>query len=276
MASSWIKYDDFLKTYGTHLVTKVHYGARITQWTFAKFTDGYSEHQLNVRSCADFAGPTEVGKLDLKACFGITTETAKQSLHYEMSYNLDILGGTDATRNALRSNRTKDTINKFLNEGREANTPIDYRYEPIWDILMTKFHRDPKRHAIALNLQQYYEGYKDFGCTLIQVPQGEIRNVQLRSFRRGRFSTKLMPTYECHLYKEGCYSNQDCHIGGSGFVTYCYGHGCVEYVPASYGNKATGVKDSVWLAQALCRWLTGTSMHNRLWNFSILTIKSLG
>ena len=46
LESSWIQYENFLKTYGTHLVSKVNYGAKITQWTFAKREKKYSESQI--------------------------------------------------------------------------------------------------------------------------------------------------------------------------------------------------------------------------------------
>ena len=241
LASSWIQYENFLKTYGTHLVSEIHYGARMTQWTFAKKEHKYSSFQLNVRSCADFEGPTQVGKLDLEACAGFTGEEAKESLRLEMSRNLDLLGGTDETRNALRRNRSQELITKFLNEGRNEKSPIDYTYTAIWEILMMKFRGDPRRHAIAMNMQQYYEGFKDFGCSLIEGKMGELKNKPLRQFRHGRFSTKGVPSYECHLEKEGCHNDEDCHIGGAGSVTYCYGHSCVEYLPASMGSKAKDV-----------------------------------
>ena len=242
MESSWIQYENFLKTYGTHLVSKVNYGAKITQWTFAKREKKYSEFQLKVKSCADFGGMTNAGQLTVDACAGVTTKDISTSNHYEMSFNLDILGGTDETRNRLRQTRSQELITKLLTEGREARSPVDYSYIAIWEILMLKFYNDPKRKAIAVNMQQYYEGFKDFGCSLIKEDSGRLKNTPLRSFRLSRFSTPEYPSYECKLERQGCHSDSDCHIGGAGSVTYCYGSSCVEYVPHKFGSKATGVK----------------------------------
>ena len=242
LESSWIQYDNFLKIYGTHLVSKVNYGAKITQWTFAKKKNRYTNFQLKVKSCADFGGITSAGKFSVDACAGVTTQDISDSKHYDMSFSLDILGGTDKTRNLLRQKRSQELITKLLTEGRAARTPVAYSYIAIWEILMLKFYNNPKRRAVAINMQQYYEGFKDFGCSLIQEVDGRLKNTPLRSFRLSRFSKPDFPSYECRLERQGCHSDSDCHIGGAGSVTYCYGSSCVEYVSPSFGSKATGAK----------------------------------
>ena len=240
---SWIQYKNFLKTYGTHIISKVHYGAKLTQWTFAKREYMCTDYQYYIRTCVNFEGITEVGKLGIKPCVGVSTEESEESLRLDMTSYLDLLGGMDQTRNALRHDRSKELITKFLaDEGRNNRTPVDYKYTPIWKILMLNFYDNPKRHAIALNMLQYYKGFLDFGCSLIQVNEGSLHYTSLRSFVHSRFSTKEMPTYECLLEQEGCHSDADCHLGPFRVVTYCYGLSCVEYVSPSFGSKATDIK----------------------------------
>ena len=240
--SSWIDYHIFLKTYGTHFVVKVHHGARITQWSFAKLETKYTDYELKVRSCADFEGLSQFGNLKLNPCAGVSKEQAEESMDLDMTSNLSLLGGTDKTRNLLRMTRSQELITEFLNEGRELKTPLDYSYFAIWDVLMLKFYNEPKRRAIALNMKQYYEGLKEFGCSFIKGKMGVLKDKPLRSFRLKRIDHKEIPFYECRLERQGCHSDADCHIGGAGSVTYCYGPSCVEYVPPPFGSTAEFVK----------------------------------
>ena len=50
-----------------------------------------------------------------------------------------------------------------------------------------------------------------------------------------------MPIFQCVLINKGCHSDYDCHIGGGGFVTYCYGSSCYDYKSPSFGKKAKNV-----------------------------------
>ena len=238
---SWVDYDNFLKTYGSHFAYKIHYGARITQWTFAKKEYNYDDFHLTVRSCANFAGLSPVGKLKVNACAGVTDKEAEESVRLQMTSYLDILGGTDETRNQLRMERNQKLITKFLNEGREVKTLVKYSYMAIWDVLMQKFSNHPTRRAIAFNMKQYYEGLGDFGCSLIQADQGDIKGKPLCIFRLIKIDPKGIPLCECRLERQGCHTDADCHIGGAG-VTYCHGPSCVEYVSPPFGSKAKLVR----------------------------------
>ena len=62
---------------------------------------------MNIRSCADFAGPTNVGNLNISAvCVGITQDQVREVMSLEMSSNLELRGGSDETRNQLRISRS--------------------------------------------------------------------------------------------------------------------------------------------------------------------------
>ena len=84
VATSWTKYQHFLHAYGSHVVTHTFYGASIKQWTFSRKEEKYTQEQMNIRSCADFAGTTTVCNLNISsACIDITQDQveAVKDLH---------------------------------------------------------------------------------------------------------------------------------------------------------------------------------------------------
>ena len=239
--TSWVLYHDFLTDYGSHVVTQTYYGSSLKHWTFSRKDKKYTQEQINLKSCVDFEGPTNVGQLNVTACAGVTHEQVKKVMNLEMSSNLELHGGSDETRNQLQQKGpSTELITKFLNEGRKLESPVKYKYTPIWDILRWKYSADPRdrRYAIALNLEQYYMGFLDFGCSLLP-PSGE--GLLLRRFKFSLFSSELIPHYVCELEKEGCHSDNDCQAGWF-FHSFCSGPTCVEHVPASPSTKADSAK----------------------------------
>ena len=145
---------------------------------------------------------------------------------------LELRGASDVTRNLLLNsrNRTNELITKFLNEGRDLETAFNYNYEEIWDILQMKLKPTDRKFVRARNLEQYYKGYRDFGCTLIEVRGLKLRRFQFKSIKENQ-------NYVCVLEREGCHSDADCNKG-LGFQTFCYGPTCVEHLPPHHGSKA--------------------------------------
>ena len=82
------------------------------------------------------------------------------------SYVLEIKGGNDEIRNKFRTNKTPQLLEQILNEGPKLSSPVRYKYKPIWDIKLMAFYNGTTRPAIAMNLMQYYYGFKDFCCSL--------------------------------------------------------------------------------------------------------------
>ena len=231
LSQSWEQYETFLNEYGSHFLVEVLFGASVRQWTFAKLSSLYELHEILVKACFDLGGSI----LELNLCLGISEEEYEKYKDIEASNSLNIRGGKDETRNAFRNNRTRELLDQILNEGRNMSSPVGYKYKPVWDVLMIKFQGDPKRKAVAMNLKQYYYGFKDFGCE----PQMN-GNTKLRSFEYSTQSNST-PIFQCLLINQGCHSDGDCHIGGAGTVTYCYGASCYEYISPSFGKKATDV-----------------------------------
>ena len=231
LSVSWQQYDTFLKTFGSHFVVRVLFGSSVRQWTFAKSSRQYDKRKILVKACINFNAIV----LKLKTCGGITRDEYKEYKDLYTSNYLDIKGGTDETRNKFRTNKTQQLLEQILNEGREFSFPVGYKYKPIWDILLMKFYNNTKRHAITMNLIQYYYGFKDFGCTL-----QTSGNTKLRYFEYRKRELK-MPIFQCMLINKGCHSGSDCHIGGAGTVTYCYGSSCYDYRYPLLGEKAINV-----------------------------------
>ena len=81
------------------------------------------------------------------------------------SGNLEILGGSDDTRNAFRRTRSSKALKKLLDEGRKQPVPIKFHYISLPEIIKIKYPYDTVRLKKAKHLEQYYKGYLDFGCT---------------------------------------------------------------------------------------------------------------
>ena len=231
LSVSWQQYDTFLSTFGSHFVVRMLLGSSVRQWTFAKSSRQYDKRKILVKACINFNAIV----LKLKTCLGITRDEYKEYKDLYTSNYLEIRGGNDETRNKFRTNKTRQLLEQILNEGRKFSSPVGYKYKPIWDILLMKFYNDTRRHAIAMNLIQYYYGLKDFGCTLQTSGNTKLRYFQYRK------RDLEMPIFQCMLINKGCHSDSDCHIGGAGTVTYCHGSSCYDYRYPLLGEKAINV-----------------------------------
>lgn len=232
---SWERYDRFFEKFGTHLRTEVLLGSSLRQWTFAGFSESFTERALKVKACFDLLGKasSKIG-VTLHACSDVTDEEFAKYSNILTSYNLEIRGGTDATRNALQGKQTQELIEKLLNEGRKMEFPITFKYKAIWDVFLVRGKGHGKRHKIAMNMKQYYMGYKDFGCTYIK-----IGGISARKFRYGNPGS-----FECVLAAQGCHDSDDCHGHIFSHIdnnAYCHGDTCLEYTDPAFGSKAKSV-----------------------------------
>ena len=237
--SSWEGYRNFLRKYGSHVVTHTYLGTSIKHWTFAKKNKQYTSKQINVKSCAKFGLRWLSG---VKACAGVTEDHIEQVKDVEVQSEIKLQGGSESTRNLLLSNRSDAVIKQFLNEAQEYRKPIRQKYTAIWEIIKDKFFSsDRKLYAIGLNLEQYYLGFLQFGCSVIPGKNDMLlRRFQLSPKSKEesiKNDTHYRPHYWCVLEKEGCHSDADCHRYG-GFQSNCDGRTCVEHLPASFGSTA--------------------------------------
>jgi hypothetical protein len=256
---SWRDYDVFLQTHGSHVITAVTYGASINQHAFAKESSKYKTKDFTAKACLALAGDINtIMNLSLSACAGLTKKDVMNITNAEMTSTITVRGGTLETRSKLLYERTKELILKFLEEGKENPSPIEFKLTPVWQVLNGQKQvkkENPNRAAQAANMQYYYEGFLNFDCPYI--PAGE-RGPIIQKFDHAEHSTPQHPVYQCSLAPPGCHSNEDCHHR-FGLKCACYGKSCIRHkdvelssgetkpTAAPYENK----NDFLWQG---CRW----------------------
>ena len=220
--SDWGDYNTFLKKYGSHILTAVHRGSRMVQWTFAKESKKYSEKDLALASCIKIANvPAQAALLSMNACGNYSKEDIQRGSEMSTSNKLTLLGGTIETRSKLQQTRTPELIVQFMREAETHPSPAIYKFTSIWNVLKRRYIGQRQEPLVrALNLQAYYEGMLDFGCTR------QVRGkVVLRQFVLTSAPTS-QPHYECRVPPPGCQTDSDCHY--QWVRCYCYGASCVD------------------------------------------------
>ncbi|XP_068710185.1 DELTA-alicitoxin-Pse2b-like [Montipora foliosa] len=272
LANSWKPYYNFLETFGSHVIASVKRGSSIKQTSFAESSKSYSQRDFQVKSCVSLAGPTSVGKVGVEACANVSQREASSASHMNTVDKLIVRGGTKETRNALFKQRTEELIEKLMNEADESDSAVEHSFRPIWDILQSRFETGSDNYIRAVNLQYYYLGYLNYGCS-----PTESGNVQLQKFDYTRDSTKGSPEFECSLASEGCHNNNDCHYR-VGIKCACYGKTCVRYKEEKQDNGVPkhipyANSDKKWGKHG-CKWkVAGFKCHCRNDNLRVRKVK---
>ncbi len=110
LTSSWTEYDNFLKTYGSHVVTQEHYGSSLYQHVFGKSSFHYDEKKFRIKICALLPALEE---LDLDICGGITEKDIKSASNIKATSTFVVRGGSPTTRAKLYANRSPKLISQF-------------------------------------------------------------------------------------------------------------------------------------------------------------------
>ena len=224
MESDWKEYDVFLKKYGSHVFTSISVGSMINQMAFAETSDSYFERDFQVKTCMSLGILSSA--FGVSMCSNISKSEASRVSKMNMRGELVIKGGTTETRNELIKNRTADLIEKFMNEANATNAAIQYTFSSTWDILESLYvGKDTDNFIRAVNLEYYYLGFLNYGCSPKQDMTGEQ---DLRMFNLAKGSSPTAPQYECSLAPEGCHSNGDCHVKAFSRCR-CYGTSCIKY-----------------------------------------------
>lgn len=98
---SWTEYQDFLNIFGSHVITSVNRGVSIKQTTFSLSSKAYSQREFQVKSCVSLSGPTEVGKLGVKACANVTDSEISKSKSMNAICHVFVRGGIEETKSTL-------------------------------------------------------------------------------------------------------------------------------------------------------------------------------
>ena len=182
--NSWKFYDVFLNKYGSHVVTSVNRGASIRQTTFAESSKSYSQRDFQVKSCVSFAGPTVAPvKVGVEACANVSKEEIAATSHMNTADKLVIRGGKMETRSALRTKRTEELIEKFLREANETDAGVEHTFRSLWNILQSRFLFKPgsqSNYIKAVNLQYYYLGFLNYGCSFVEEEDFTCKNLTTR------------------------------------------------------------------------------------------------
>ena len=176
-----------------------------------------------------------MSSLNVEACSGVTKEDISKLYNRKMTTSITVRGGTVDTRNRLVYERSNDLLLQFLAEGQTHATPIEYTLTPIWQVLRGQNYvlaENRNAGVQAVNLQFYYDGYLNFGCSLIAGKRGP----ELQKFHLAPHSTSSDPVYQCSLAPSGCHSDEDCHCRGCDKCR-CYGDSCIVYRATKQGSK---------------------------------------
>ena len=212
----------YVKTFGSHFVQKVFYGSRIDQYVFSKYSSEYDSHEFNIKACEEFEGPTNIGRFGISLCQGFNQNDTKAVKNMEVNAKLVLRGGKDETRAALSINRTEELIEQFLNESDQSKQPISYTYVPIWTLLKAIYLHSTDHLPKAVNLENYYKGYLNFGCPLLSINNHVVQKFQLAK------DPGALPGYRCDIAPTGCHNNSDCQYRAS-FWCQCKGDTCINY-----------------------------------------------
>ncbi|EDO39752.1 predicted protein, partial [Nematostella vectensis] len=222
---SWTEYEDFVKRFGTHVVTSALLGSFICQYAFARGDKRYSMDDLKVKACALFSKDPD----GIPACRRVTEDQLGKVNGMEMNSKTVIRGGTVDTRSKLLFSRTKELLETFKSEAKNSTSPISYILSPLWRLLKMKFH-GTKHYAKAKNLEEFYKGMLNFGC-----PYKEIGGKEMQVFEKTPQSPDSNPTYQCKLRQQGCLADKDCHYVPL-LSCSCNGPTCIEHKTVERGD----------------------------------------
>ena len=151
------------------------------------------------------AGPTSVGELGVSACSNVDTNEMSKASKMSVSNKRFARGGQRATNSKLNNGKVSaKLIEKLMKEADKEPSPIQHTFMPISSLLQSRFKPGSKNYIRATNLEYYYNGFLNYGCTY-----KEIQSVELQKFDYTRRSKKERPEFECSIAKEGCHSIGD-------------------------------------------------------------------
>ncbi|OPX95998.1 MAG: MAC/Perforin domain protein [Syntrophorhabdus sp. PtaB.Bin006] len=245
-ASSWQPYVQFLSDQGSHIMMQQQIGSRFQQWESSVSTEYDLENKLKAKACAQVEGTQGGGGWSVKGCAAYSKEDKEKALKTSSKSLNVVLGGTGTSRANLTKEVSKANLDAFIDSATKGDQATRFIFKPIWDLLISIYtppcSRDGKGSKAcanlqrAVNLQAAYEGWTAIGC-----PKEVDGKQQVYQTMKVSGNTTLgINTYECWLSKTGCRSDDSCHIGGWGSVTYCYGPDCIdsgEQIPGTKMSK---------------------------------------
>jgi len=231
--ASWQPYVQFLKGIGSHVMVSQFIGSSFRTFASTTSTSKTASRTMGARVClaASSAGNETSGS----GCASFTRDEMRQSSSMNAHVKTEISGGTEKTRAALMIDMNDQTLGDFIRVAAQGDLPMQYKMKPVWLVLQALFQEECAASGAnseacqdlqrATNLQAAYEGWMSVGCPFLETSD----HVVYQSFQvqnpEAAVGSKL---YQCHAARTGCYYDSDCHTGGAGTVTYCYGSSCLD------------------------------------------------
>jgi len=232
--SAWNPYVQFLRNYGSHIMTQQGIGSLFQQWESDTASGSEVGKQLQIKACAQVEGLGTSGGWSVSSCGAYSKEQKQKASQRVTSSKRQILGSSKEARDALILKVNAANLQKFLKDANQADQAVQFKYKPIWELLYAiyqpkcasdgKGSESCKSLQRAVNLQAAYEGWLGVECTERVTSNGH-------KYQAMNFSDKNdlgIQTFECTAYKTGCVdAKTDCHAGGVR-ACYCYGASCIE------------------------------------------------
>ncbi|XP_024521311.1 DELTA-alicitoxin-Pse2b-like [Selaginella moellendorffii] len=239
VSSSWTPFQQFLSKWGSHYISTIYTGSLLQQWSSAKSSKSYSQQQFKAQACLKLEGLQS----GVEGCAGVSQESKRESANLEMHNKLFVKGGTPETRAKLTQDRSKELMFTFMEEGATSSLAVQYKFTPIWEVVLRRFPVGSSQWQVGRNLQAYYQGYWGFQCLTKSTPRG---SVILQQFVAVKDISGDSKHFECHRACEGCKNDDDCHVGGIGFTCYCYGDSCIVLDSNGRATTRTTSQGGTW------------------------------
>ena len=258
VSDHWEQYDLFINKYGSHVLSKVHLGARLQHFATTESSTSYNQSAFMARLCLDVEGANPGQKLSVTGCDAFSKTDREASEVYNMNLASFIRGGDPNLRAKLQVSLDPTTIEQFIASAQNMTNPIQYGFTPLWEVISQLDTPKSDMYYRALNLMAYYSGFMEYGCPKRFTTGGyTLQQLVELSQDRGHF--------QCQFAKEGCHKDSDCHIG-SVTVCYCYGDTCIkddEYGrPQSQTSKTGSYNEGV---NESCHYKVGIHCGCRPW-----------
>ena len=258
VSDHWEQYDLFINKYGSHLLSKLHLGARLQHFATTESSTSYNQSAFMARLCLDVEGADPGQKFSVTGCDAFSKTDREASEVYNMNLASFIRGGDPNLRAKLQVSLDPTTIEQFIASAQNVTNPIQYGFTPLWEVISQLDVPKSDMYYQALNLMAYYSGFLEYGCPKRFTAGGyTLQQLVELSQDRGHF--------QCQFAKQGCHKDSDCHIG-SITVCYCYGDTCVkndEYGrPQSQTSKTGSYNEGV---NESCHYKVGVHCGCRAW-----------
>lgn len=257
--SSWKSYENFIKRYGSHIISKITFGARLQYFTATQESQHFSDDVMGARACADVEGTiSEEAPFKVQGCSSYSTNERKTAQQYNMQVRRFIRGGTKELRNKLLVSSKLDPklVEEFINTAENTPQPIQYTFIPIWDLFPSDMHQQ------KANLFAYYTGYIQHHCDYI-IDNGYI----IQEFRKDPSDYN---SFQCVVQSQGCHSDDDCHYSYGKAGCQCGGPTCVEYYSSGRPYIKNEPSGSIWdpvSQKCKYRFLVGCYCENDMKTF---------